>query len=336
MSGDYLNKVKRKLELATGKIEDADQKVLDCKQGTLEAMARFEKLEVELNSAKRRMVLITEDTRVAKERLAAGEEKLTKTSSASEQVEEERAGLENEELTIEEKIENLEEGIKEMKRTLELNSGKMVESERKVKVCEEDKSKIVERSVASEARIKVLEEQIEKYGQSMQEMEEREGAAGDRETLNEDKITFLEQELKTTQVRAEMAERNSAVLKNGNMETQAEIDNWAKRRAEIETSVNVMDDVADDDAYLCFEDDGTGSAPSGGSGRSTPSTFGAKADLFKSGGGSQSGSRSGSRAGSRAEDRPAQTPQKQEPAPAPAPAPEPAKKEEESSSDDEW
>merc|ERR1711931_198000 len=110
-------------------------------------MARFEKLEVELNSAKRRMVLIAEDKRVAQERLAAGEEKLTKTTSTSEQVEEERAVLENDELTIEEKIENLEEGIKEMKRTLELNSGKMVESERKVKVCEEDKTKIVERSV---------------------------------------------------------------------------------------------------------------------------------------------------------------------------------------------
>jgi len=103
---DNLAKVRRKLELATDLIESTDEKIITHKANTLEALARNDKLEVDLQSSKRRIVLIHEDLRVAKERLAAAEEKLKKTQDTSEEVE--KARDEMEEGEQEERIEKLE------------------------------------------------------------------------------------------------------------------------------------------------------------------------------------------------------------------------------------
>ena len=67
---DNLAKVRRKLEQATELIEATDEKTLSNKASTIEANGRSEKLEVDLQSSKRRIVLIQEDLRVTKERLA--------------------------------------------------------------------------------------------------------------------------------------------------------------------------------------------------------------------------------------------------------------------------
>merc|ERR1719234_3025302 len=113
---DNLAKVRRKLEQATELIESTDEKIINHKAATLEAIGRNDKLEVDLQSSKRRIVLIQEDLRVTKERLSGQEEKLKKTQDSSEEVEKARDEMETKENESEEKITNLEESIKEMKR----------------------------------------------------------------------------------------------------------------------------------------------------------------------------------------------------------------------------
>jgi len=342
---DNLGKVRRKLELATELIESTDEKIIKHKADTLEAIARNDKLEVDLGSAKRRIVLIQEDLRVTKERLAASEEKLKKTQETSEEVEKARDEMEGKENEQEETITKLEESIKEMKRNVELNAGKLVESERKHGVCTTEIGRIREKAEKSEARVKVLEGVIEEQGKSLSEIEEREGAAGEKESLNEEKVSFLERELKDTTVRAEGAERMNAVLQNTMLELEQECMGWVKRREDMVSQMSVMDDVADDPSYLCFEVEGG----DGGSGRSTPAaTFGAKSELF----GSKGGSRPQSQASNSRPQTPAAAPSPKPPAaepapapepvaapapaPAPEPAPEPAKEESEEESDDDW
>jgi len=342
MSQENLAKVRRRLEQATELIEKTDEKCANHKTATLNALARSEKLEVDLQSSKRRIVLIHEDLRVTKERLATQEDKLKITQESSEEVEKARDEMESKEQEQEQKMENLETAIKEMKRKSELNASKVVESERKHGVCSSEIAKIRERAENSENRVKVLEGIIGDHGKSLSELEEREGAAGQRETLNEEKMVFLESQLKDTTVRAETAERMHAVLKNTHLETEQEIAKWTKRREDMLSQMLVMDDVADDPSYLCFEAaEGAGMD----SGRSTPAaTFGAKAELF---GKQKEGSRPGSRAsgpgsrpqtpGEKPSPAPAPAPAPEpEPAPAPPPAPEKEESEEEESSDDEW
>merc|ERR1711931_414198 len=118
----------------------------------------------------------------------------------------------------------------------------------------------------------------------------------------------------------------------------AEIAKIREKAEGSESKKAVLEDVADDPSYLCFE---TGAEGGTDSGRSTPAaTFGAKSELF----GKQK-ERPGSQASGSRPETPADAPASEpEPAPAPAPAPEPApapapapaEEEEEEESDDDW
>merc|ERR1711872_59101 len=166
---DNLGKVRRRLEQATELIESTDEKIISRKAATLEAQARNDKLEVDLQSSKRRIILIQEDLRVTKERLQGQEEKLKSTQDTSEEVEKARDEMEAKENEAEGKIQ-LENNIKDMKRKNELNAGKLVESERKQGVCTDEIAKIRERAEKSEARVKVLEGVIAEQGKTLSEI----------------------------------------------------------------------------------------------------------------------------------------------------------------------
>ena len=189
--GEKLGKLRKKLQEVTELIENADQKKTDCKHADVEANARLEKLEVELQSAGRRIVLIKKDLADTTERLQVDEVKLGRSTETGEEVEKDRDQLETKESEDEEKIETLEEQIKEMKRAREINELKMVESERKTKVCEADIANLRKKAEASEARVAYLEETIEAHGKKLEELEESEGASGEREALNEEKVNFV-------------------------------------------------------------------------------------------------------------------------------------------------
>merc|ERR1712035_34810 len=106
-----------------------------------------------------------------------------------------------------------------------------------------------EKAESYEARVAVLEEMIEKHGKKLEELEESEGAAGEREALNEEKVDFLTGQLKETEVRADAAERMNAVLNNTMAETKAEIEGWTAKIQEMEDLMVSMDNLADDPNY---------------------------------------------------------------------------------------
>lgn len=330
-----MENVRAKLEEFTEHIETADEQVLTHKNDTLEAIARYEKLEVDLAQAKRRIMLIREDLRHATERLSVQEEKLTVTQTECEEVQNARDEMESHEGEQEEMIDNLETGIRDAKIKCELVINRVVDVERREEVCRAEISRLKEKADKDEARVAVLEEKIRGYGQSLGELEEKEGEMGERESLNEEKIVFLERELKETTVRAEAAERMSNVLQNTNFDLAEEIHKWVTRREDMTSSMFSMDDVADDPAYACF-DVGLGGGDGDASGRSTPaSIFGAKSEM------KFSKTDAGSRTESRAEEvQPEPEPEREatpspEPSPAPAvKAPEPAKEEAEEEEDE--
>jgi len=252
MGDQHLEKVRGKLEEITSFIEDADERILTRKNNTAEAMARNDKLEVDLAQAKRRILLIQEDLRATNARLAEMESKLAKVQSESEEIEKVRDEMEANEGEMEVKIENLEEGIRETKIKHQVNLSREVECERKEGVCTAEIAKLREKAEISEARVAVLEGELEGFNQSLSEIEEREAEAGEREDLNEEKVAFLERELKETTMRAEAAERMSMVLYNSNVEVNTEVHKWVTQREEMLANMFTMDDVADDPAYNCF------------------------------------------------------------------------------------
>jgi len=146
-------------------------------------------------------------------------------------------------------VEELETNVKDMRRNLELNTVRASDGERKVKVCENDIAKNKEKAEGYEGRVAALEELIQNHGKRLEELEESEGAAGEREALNEEKVDFLTAQLKETEVRADAAERMHAVLTNTMTETEAEITGWTAKIQEMEDLMVSMDNLADDPNY---------------------------------------------------------------------------------------
>ena len=81
MSDEKLGRLRGKLKEITELIDEADSAKTTAKHATVEASARLEKLEVELQSAKRRIQLIQKDLADASERLGLGAEKLSSTTT---------------------------------------------------------------------------------------------------------------------------------------------------------------------------------------------------------------------------------------------------------------
>merc|ERR1719411_1576254 len=104
MSEERLGKLRAKLKEITEYIENADQRKTDAKHSIVEAGARLEKAETEVQSSKRRIVLIQKDLDDARERLATAEGKLTTTTTTSDGVETQRQELETKESEDDEKI----------------------------------------------------------------------------------------------------------------------------------------------------------------------------------------------------------------------------------------
>merc|ERR1719193_2701807 len=194
--GDHLENVRAKLEEFTEYIEKADEEALTHKNDNIEAIARYEKLEVDLAQAKRRIQLIGEDLRVATERLTVQEEKLAKVQAECDADQATRDELESHEGEQEERIDNLDSGIREMKIKCELSASRLVDAGRREEVCRGEITRLTEKSEKDEGRVKVLEERIEGFAASLSDLEEREGEMGETESLNEEKIAFLERELK--------------------------------------------------------------------------------------------------------------------------------------------
>jgi len=221
-------------------------------------------------------------------------------------------------------VEELESSVKDMARTLELNTVRASDGERKVKVCENDIAKNREKAEGYEARVAALEEAIQNHGKRLEELEESEGAAGEKEALNEEKVDFLTVQLKETEVRADAAERMNAVLTNTMVETETEIASWTKKIADMEELMVKMDDLADDPNYDVSKMVAAGKARPPSQPTSAKDMWGAKAAATPV---AEADSRSSSRASSRAGRTTTRTPK--DPTPEPEPEPESEEEEEE-------
>jgi len=348
MSEEKLGKLRGKLKEITEHIDEADSSKTDAVHANVEALARLEKLQVDLQSSGRRTQMVAKEVKDVSERLVIAEDKLAKTTTASEEDEVIREELEAKESEGDERVEELEVNLKEMSRSVESNEIKVVDGERKVKVCENDIAGLQQKADKFEGRVGNLEETIENHGKKLDELEEREGEMGDKETINEEKVDFLDTQLKETEARADAAERMNAVLNNTLFESQTEIEGWVKKTAEIESTMILMDDLADDPAYDLSKRYGADGARASVTASSVKAQWGARDEEAKEA--SRPSSRASSRGGrglAKPPKEPTPEPESEEeseeeeeapppPAPKPAPAPEPESEEEsEEESEDE-
>ncbi|XP_063368098.1 tropomyosin isoform X5 [Cydia amplana] len=168
----------------------------------------LKRAESEVAALNRRIQLLEEDLERSEERLATATAKLAEASQAADESERARKVLENKSLTDEERMDALENQLKEARFLAEEADKKYDEVARKLAMVEADLERAEERAESGESKIVELEEELRVVGNNLKSLEvSEEKAMASREHV-EDKIHGLSAKLSQAEARAEFAERS--------------------------------------------------------------------------------------------------------------------------------
>jgi len=241
--GEMLGNVKNRLNEIADLIDQHYEKVTTYKNELIYAQGEAEKADSDLNNTKRRYQLLEEDLKFSQGRLETHEKKLKELEESTEKIEQERDKLEEAEGELDDSIDELEVKKNDMKREVERSEFSLSSEQRRKVVIERDLGRLKEKADGLEQRAKILEETLEKAGQSLMECEQREEEALDREDLNEEKIEFLEGELHETDIRADIAERACQTVERGIIEVENEMNHWKRKVEALAAELTAMDEV---------------------------------------------------------------------------------------------
>ncbi|XP_030035250.1 tropomyosin-2 isoform X5 [Manduca sexta] len=168
----------------------------------------LKRAESEVAALNRRIQLLEEDLERSEERLATATAKLAEASQAADESERARKVLENRSLADEERMDALENQLKEARFLAEEADKKYDEVARKLAMVEADLERAEERAEAGESKIVELEEELRVVGNNLKSLEVSEEKATQREETYEGQVKLLDAQLKEAEARAEFAERS--------------------------------------------------------------------------------------------------------------------------------
>ncbi|XP_013169759.1 PREDICTED: tropomyosin-2 isoform X2 [Papilio xuthus] len=168
----------------------------------------LKRAESEVAALNRRIQLLEEDLERSEERLATATAKLAEASQAADESERARKVLENRSLADEERMDALENQLKEARFLAEEADKKYDEVARKLAMVEADLERAEERAEAGESKIVELEEELRVVGNNLKSLEVSEEKATQREETYEGQVKILSAQLKEAEARAEFAERS--------------------------------------------------------------------------------------------------------------------------------
>ncbi|XP_077259326.1 tropomyosin 1 isoform X4 [Temnothorax americanus] len=169
---------------------------------------QLKRAESEVAALNRRIQLLEEDLERSEERLATATAKLAEASQAADESERARKILENRSLADEERMDALENQLKEARFLAEEADKKYDEVARKLAMVEADLERAEERAEAGESKIVELEEELRVVGNNLKSLEVSEEKATQREETFEGQVKILDSQLKEAEARAEFAERS--------------------------------------------------------------------------------------------------------------------------------
>nr|XP_018918230.1 PREDICTED: tropomyosin isoform X26 [Bemisia tabaci] len=170
--------------------------------------SQLKRAESEVAALNRRIQLLEEDLERSEERLATATAKLAEASQAADESERQRKILENRSLADEERMDALENQLKEARFLAEEADKKYDEVARKLAMVEADLERAELRADDGESKIVELEEELRVVGNNLKSLEVSEEKATQREESFEERVKALSEQLKEAEARAEFAERS--------------------------------------------------------------------------------------------------------------------------------
>ncbi|CAH0765665.1 unnamed protein product [Bemisia tabaci] len=170
--------------------------------------SQLKRAESEVAALNRRIQLLEEDLERSEERLATATAKLAEASQAADESERQRKILENRSLADEERMDALENQLKEARFLAEEADKKYDEILSKFNMKEAGLSYILIQDDSQEEKIVELEEELRVVGNNLKSLEVSEEKANQREEEYKQQIKNLTNRLKEAEARAEFAERS--------------------------------------------------------------------------------------------------------------------------------
>ncbi|XP_065334554.1 tropomyosin isoform X13 [Cloeon dipterum] len=169
---------------------------------------QLKRAEGEVAALNRRIQLLEEDLERSEERLSTATQKLAEASQAADESERMRKVLENRSLADEERMDALENQLKEARFLAEEADKKYDEVARKLAMVEADLERAEERADTGESKIVELEEELRVVGNNLKSLEVSEEKASATKVMCEDRIATMTINLRNAEARAEFAERS--------------------------------------------------------------------------------------------------------------------------------
>ncbi|XP_018918123.2 uncharacterized protein [Bemisia tabaci] len=170
--------------------------------------SQLKRAESEVAALNRRIQLLEEDLERSEERLATATAKLAEASQAADESERQRKILENRSLADEERMDALENQLKEARFLAEEADKKYDEVSSKFNMVEADMERAMLQADDVDEKIVELEEELRVVGNNLKSLEVSEEKATQREESFEERVKALSEQLKEAEARAEFAERS--------------------------------------------------------------------------------------------------------------------------------
>merc|ERR1712027_178122 len=163
--------------------------------------------EGEIQALKRKLVLLEDELQRSESKLATTTADLSEASTRADDINKAIKVLETKNMIDEERIDLLENQVKEAKQMVEESDIKYDEVTRKLAMVEGDLQRAEERANQGENKIVDLEEELKVIGENLKALEVAEEKAQQREEEYKKQIRTLTDRLKSAESRAEYGEK---------------------------------------------------------------------------------------------------------------------------------
>lgn len=205
---------------ATEKLEETDKVATDS--------------ELQVNALTRKLQLIEEETKRVNDRLAEVLDKLGEVESNGEENERKRKVLEAQSFSNEEKYEIQDAQLLEARTIAEDATHKQDEVARKLKMVEEEHSRVSDKAEEFEGKASEYETKLEENRAKLKELEDQAADCAEKEDKYEETVRTLSAKLNNEESRAEFAERTVDKLESSIDKLQEDLFN--EKHAFIEMS----------------------------------------------------------------------------------------------------
>ena len=247
-----LSKVRERMQKVKDKIDDCEQREYEAKSALKTVQAEAYTHEQDRDSLSNRIEMLEKDYEKLMERL---EEKQARLDLLEDKLEEEGSivkELTSSEMEGDEKLNDLEFTVKEAWKEASITEHSCHELENRLAQTQNELDKVRGRYNFAMEKIERHENILSEAGENVKDLQMKDEDASEREIESEEKIAFLQEQLKETLASAEDAERRAAPLDRSIDELSDGIEKYIRLKEKVESEMEELSElcvILEDDIY---------------------------------------------------------------------------------------